>query len=53
MLINQSVIADIKSIIATSKDTAIKAVDNVRTLMYWQIGKQIFLEEQQGKDRAD
>ncbi|UFH34934.1 PDDEXK nuclease domain-containing protein [Flavobacterium acetivorans] len=53
MLQNQSLIPDIKAIIATAKDKAIRAVDNERTLMYWNIGKRIFEEEQQGKDRAD
>lgn len=53
MLINQSIITEIKSIIANAKDTAIRAVDNQRTLMYWHIGKTIFEEEQQGKERAD
>lgn len=49
---NQSIIPDIKAIIATAKDKAIKVVDNERTLMYWHIGRRIFEEEQQGKDRA-
>lgn len=53
MLQNQSLIPDIKAIIASSKDRAIKAVDSERTIMYWNIGKHIFEEEQQGKDRAD
>lgn len=53
MLVNQSVILDIKAIIAQSKDKAIRAVDHQRTLMYWHIGKRIFEEEQEGKDRAD
>ena len=53
MLLNQSIISDIKSIIAQSKDKAIRAVDHQRTLMYWHIGKRIFEEEQDGKDRAD
>ncbi len=53
MLQNQSVIPDIKAIIAASKDKAIRAVDNERTLMYWHIGQRIFEEEQNGKDRAD
>jgi predicted nuclease of restriction endonuclease-like (RecB) superfamily len=53
MLQNQSVIPDIKAIIAASKDKAIRAVDNERTLMYWYIGQRIFVEEQEGKDRAD
>lgn len=53
MHINQSIITDIKSIIAQSKDKAIRAVDHQRTLMYWHIGKRIFEEEQEGKNRAD
>lgn len=53
MLIHPSIISDIKSIIAQSKERAIRAVDHQRTLMYWHIGKRIFEEEQEGKDRAD
>ncbi|MDQ8747729.1 DUF1016 N-terminal domain-containing protein [Elizabethkingia miricola] len=53
MLVNKSIISDIKIIIANSKDNAIRAVDNQRTLMYWHIGERIFEEEQQGKERAD
>lgn len=53
MEINTSLIAEIKAIIAASREKAIKAVDNERVLMYWQIGKKIFEEEQQGKERAD
>lgn len=53
MLQNQSIIPDIKAIIATSKESAIRAVDNERTIMYWNIGKRIFEEEQQGKERAE
>jgi predicted nuclease of restriction endonuclease-like (RecB) superfamily len=53
MLINQSIIPDIKAIIASAQDKAIRAVDTERTLMYWHIGKRIFEEEQQGKDRAE
>ena len=53
MLVHPSKISDIKSIIAQSKERAIRAVDHQRTLMYWYIGKRIFEEEQEGKDRAD
>ena len=42
MLVNKSVISDIKTIIVQSKDNAIRAVDHQRTLMYWHIGKRIF-----------
>ncbi|NJI72227.1 DUF1016 domain-containing protein [Sphingobacterium kitahiroshimense] len=53
MLVNQTIITDIKTIIAQSKDKAIRAADHQRTLMYWHIGKRIFEEEQDGKERAD
>ncbi|HEY8782614.1 MAG TPA: DUF1016 N-terminal domain-containing protein [Mucilaginibacter sp.] len=53
MLIGQSVVADIKTIINNARDTAILLVDNERTIMYWHIGRRIFEEEQEGKDRAD
>ncbi len=53
MLINASILTEIKNIIAGAKEKAIRAVDNERVLMYWQIGKVILEEEQQGKERAD
>ncbi|MDP4292045.1 MAG: PDDEXK nuclease domain-containing protein [Bacteroidota bacterium] len=53
MLINQSIITDIKAIIAQTRENAVHAVDHQRILMYWHIGKRIFEEEQEGKDRAD
>jgi len=39
MLVNQSIIADLKAIISQSNEKAIRAVDHERTLMYWHIGK--------------
>jgi len=53
MLVNAAIVHEIKSIIAGAKERAIRAVDHERVLMYWHIGKTIFEEEQQGKDRAD
>ena len=52
MLIKKELIQQIHSIIATAKDRAIRSVDTERMMMYWQIGKVIFEEEQQGKERA-
>jgi hypothetical protein len=52
MLVNKNIVSDIKTIIDNAKSSAIKAVDNTRTVMYWQIGQRIFEEEQQGKNRA-
>ena len=53
MEIKKDILHQIRSIIANAQTNAIRAVDNERVLMYWQIGKVIFEEEQQGKDRAD
>jgi predicted nuclease of restriction endonuclease-like (RecB) superfamily len=53
MVIKQEIIQQIKSIISSAQERAIRTVDTERVLMYWQIGKVIFEEEQQGKDRAD
>jgi len=48
-----TLIVDIKEIIESSLENAIRKVDHERTLMYWRIGQRIFEEEQQGKERAD
>ncbi len=53
MKLHQPLLSNIKSIIAQSREQAVRAVDHTRVLMYWHIGEQIFEEEQQGKDRAD
>ena len=50
---NTSLLTEIKSIIFQSRLQVIQAVDHARVLMYWNIGKRIFEEEQQGKERAD
>lgn len=52
MNVNESIITDIQSIINSANDNAIRAVDHHRVLMYWQIGKRIFEEEQGGEERA-
>jgi hypothetical protein len=53
MNLNESIITDIQSIINNAKSRAIRDVDHERVLMYWQIGKRIFEEEQHGADRAE
>lgn len=53
MEIKKDLLLQIHNIIATARDRAIRSVDTERVLMYWQIGKVIFEEEQQGKDRAE
>jgi predicted nuclease of restriction endonuclease-like (RecB) superfamily len=53
MQINLSFVEDIKRIIEQAKENAIRSVDYQRVLMYWNIGKRILEEEQEGKERAD
>ena len=44
---------EIRQIIETARTNAIRSIDFSRVQMYWLLGKRIFEEEQQGKDRAD
>ena len=48
-----NIISDIKSIVAQSRQQAYAAVNQAMVNAYWQIGKRIVEEEQQGKERAD
>jgi predicted nuclease of restriction endonuclease-like (RecB) superfamily len=51
-MVRKDLLAEIEAIIAASKEKAIRSVDFERVLMYWQIGRKIFEEEQEGKERA-
>lgn len=53
MKIRIDFIRQVRDIIAAAQATAVRAVDFQRVLMYWNIGRIIFEEEQQGKERAD
>ncbi|MDD2789381.1 MAG: DUF1016 N-terminal domain-containing protein [Sulfurimonas sp.] len=44
---------DIKTLITTSQQIAIRAIDFERVLLYWNIGKRIYDEVQGGDDRAE
>ena len=48
-----ALIDDIRGIIDSARAQAVRSVDFCRVQMYWQMGKRIFEEEQQGKERAD
>lgn len=50
---NEQFYTEIRQIIETARNNAIRSVDFSRVQMYWLLGKRIFEEEQQGKDRAD
>ncbi|MBQ7495037.1 MAG: hypothetical protein IJT75_04645 [Bacteroidaceae bacterium] len=52
LVMNQGFVGDIRSIIDEARATAFRSVDFSRVQMYWDIGRRIFEEEQQGKERA-
>lgn len=49
----EAFVFDIRTIINDARTAAVRNVDFCRVQMYWQLGKRIFEEEQQGKERAD
>ena len=49
----ENIIEDARQIIETARSNAVRSVDFCRVQMYWNLGKRIFEEEQQGKNRAD
>ena len=53
IVMDQRFVGDIRSIIDKARATAVRSVDFSRVQMYWNIGRRIFEEEQQGKERAD
>lgn len=52
-MIPNALIDDVRTIIANARANAVRSVDFCRVQMYWNLGRRIFEEEQQGKDRAD
>ncbi|HAH55808.1 MAG TPA: DUF1016 domain-containing protein [Flavobacterium sp.] len=53
MQLDNNIIHKIQAIIQNAQERAIRSVDYERVLMYWNIGKVIFEEEQAGKERAE
>lgn len=51
--IYQSVIADIKDIISSGRKVAYNAANKAMVLTYWNVGKRIVEQEQNGKKRAE
>ena len=44
---------EVREIISSARQNAVRSVDFCRVQMYWQIGRRILEEEQKGKERAD
>lgn len=49
----QSLYTQVREIIASARQNAVRSVDFCRVQMYWSIGQRIFETEQKGKDRAE
>jgi hypothetical protein len=52
MELRNGFIQEVKGIIDNSREKAIRSVDHFRVRMYWELGRKIVEEEQQGKERA-
>lgn len=50
---SKNILEDARKIINAARTNAVRSVDFCRIQMYWNLGRRIFEEEQQGKDRAD
>ncbi len=48
-----NILDDARKIIETARSNAVRSVDFSRVQMYWNLGRRIFEDEQEGKDRAD
>ena len=48
-----SFVDDVKGIIYTARENAVRSVDFERVQMYWRLGERIFVEEQGGQERAE
>lgn len=53
MKLQKQLIIQIKDIVSNAQQRAVRSVNTERVAMCWQIGKVIFEEVQQGKERAD
>jgi predicted nuclease of restriction endonuclease-like (RecB) superfamily len=52
MELRNSFIEEVKKVIEESRVKAIRSVDHIRVRMYWELGRKIVEEEQNGQDRA-
>ena len=51
--IKEGFVGEIRGIIDKAREGAVRSVNFSRVKMYWNIGRRIFEEEQQGKARAE
>ena len=53
LLYNPDFVREIKQIVTQARQKAYAAINSAMVDAYWQMGKRIVEQEQQGKDRAD
>ena len=51
--LREEFVSEIRDIIISARNSAIRSVDRERVQMYWRLGERIFNEEQEGKERAE
>lgn len=49
----KSLVNDVRQLISAARHSVVNSVNQVMVHTYWEIGRRIFEEEQQGKHRAD
>ena len=52
-LIDQTLINDIKEILHQARSSVYQTINTTMTKAYWEIGRRIVEEEQNGKERAE
>ena len=50
---NPGFLIDMRNIVLEAQNNAIHTVEYARMIMYWHLGERIFVEEQQGQNRAE
>lgn len=53
LAIREQFVSDVRRIIQQAQQNAVRSVDYCRVQMYWNLGRRILEEEQQGKERAE
>jgi len=51
--IKDGFVTDVRDIILSARENAVRSVDFERVQMYWRLGERIFEEEQGGQERAE
>ncbi|HPS72369.1 MAG TPA: PDDEXK nuclease domain-containing protein [Bacteroidales bacterium] len=52
-IVSNQFVNDIRQLILNAQQNAARVIDKERVILYWNIGERLFVEEQNGKERAD